>query len=364
MAKQFTYIILLLTAFVACEEIYRPELDEVDNFLVVEAILISNQQQNHIRLYKTVGFNDEDSDYPAVSGAQVFLVDENDNSIACSEAGAGNYLLNHQMNEGEAYRLYIEYDGEKYESGVQTVPEIPEMDSVYAGFSTRISTSGASNSTDKIKEEKGIQIYTDMNYKGGLNHYRFYARKIIQFLDHYDTMIPPMPEPERHPIYRWNSYYPTGVFNIAGPPKYSTEKNIQKHSIEFFEQDYTKYIHDTMVFSGWIYYVYQYGINEDTYDFYSDLNSQLAAEGKIFDPVYIQAKGNILCTSNPEKVVLGNFEISSLSEKRFFLNYSKLKDTITTLRSIPYFYHIPEKGYIKDIKPDFWEHNTREYPDE
>ena len=177
-------------------------------------------------------------------------------------------------------------------------------------------------------------------------------------------MIPPLPEPTRMPIYSWHSYYPTGVFNIAGPPEFSTSNTISKHELEFFEKDYNKYIADTMSFAGWIYYIYQYGINEDTYNYYSDLNSQLDTDGKIFDPVYVQAEGNISCTSNPDIVVLGNFEISSFSEKRYFLNYAKVLDTITSLKNIPYFYDIPEMGHIKDDMPDFWETSNRKYPDE
>ncbi|WP_158868216.1 DUF4249 domain-containing protein [Maribellus comscasis] len=355
---------MLILSVVACEEIYRPDLEEVDAFLVVEAILVSNQTYNNIYLYKTLGFNDDEKDYPSVTGALIYLVDENDNQIECLESAPGTYTLNHNLETGAAYHLIIEYDGEKYESGTQTVPESPVTDSVYAEYTTRIVTTGASSSTDKIEKENGIQIYADMNFNGGINHYRFYARKIIQYIDHYDTTIPPSPEPETNPIYRWNSYYPTGIFNIAGPAEYSTDKNIAKHSLEFFESNYNKYFPDTMLFGGWIYIIYQYGINEDTYEFYSDLNSQLDAEGKIFDPIYIQAEGNISCTSNDEKVVLGNFEISSFSESRFYLNYSKYRDSISALKNIPYFYNIPEDGYVKDIMPDFWETRSKRYPDE
>ena len=302
--------------------------------------------------------------YPLVSGAMVFLEDENSNRIPCAEVRPGTYQLNYQLETNNMYSLYIEYAGDTYQSGLQAVPEEPVMDSVYTDFSIRVITTGASNSTDKIEKEPGIQVYTNISNKGQLNHYRFYARKIVQYLDHYDTMIPPAPEPERHYIYRWDSKYPTGIFNIAGPPAYSSNKNISRHSLEFFESDYNKYFMDTMLFAGWIYIVYQYGINEDTYNFYSDLNSQLDAEGKIFDPVYVQAQGNIKCTSDPEKVVLGNFEISSFNEQRYYLNYNKRRDTITAFRNIPYFYDIPETGYIKDIRPDFWERNSRSYPDE
>ena len=62
MIKKLTYSILLILAVIACEEIYTPDLEQVDDFLVVEAILVSNQPQNNIYLYKSLGFNVENQE--------------------------------------------------------------------------------------------------------------------------------------------------------------------------------------------------------------------------------------------------------------------------------------------------------------
>ncbi len=363
MAKQFIFIILIIFAIVSCEEVYRPGLDVVDDFLVVEAVLISNHIQNEIKLYKTIGFNKEIREYPRASGASVFLVDNNNYRIKCSETDEGTYLLDHEFDPNGAYYLYIEYNGEVYQSEIQTLPDMPVFDSMYLGYTTRVLVQGASNSSDKIIKEDGIQIYVDIEDKGDLTYYRFSSRKVIQYIDYVDSIFPlvPIPIPIAH--YTWKSKYPTGIFNIAGPPSYSTVKDITKHPIEFFEKNYNKYIPYTSRFEGYIYFLYQYGLNEDTYSFYSDLSSQMDAEGKIFDPVYIQAEGNISCVSDPEKVVLGNFEISSMTEKRYYLNYYKTDDSIRLFRSIPYFYDIPEEGSTIDIQPDFWESRYKEYPD-
>jgi hypothetical protein len=364
MRKQLAYIFLFLLTIVACEEIYNPVLDNVVDLLVVEAILISNETSNYIYLSKSNSFNVELDLFIPVSGANIFLVSESNIKTRCVETNPGKYILNKQLETGLKYSLLIETEGETYKSNWQKVPEVSVMDSVYSGLGNRIITTGTANSTEDIVNERGVQVFADMKNKGSLTYYRFSSKKILQFVNYYDTVIPPMPDTVKMPIFTWKTYRPTGIFNIAGPPQYSTVVEIKKHEIEFFEKNYNKYIPDSVNFSGWIYYVYQYGINEDTYNFYSDLNSQLGAEGKIFDPVYVQAEGNIFCTSDPKKVVLGNFEISSFSEKRYFVNYPKSKDTITVFREIPYFYDIPNQGEIKDTPPDFWENTTKYYPNE
>jgi len=368
MRKQLAYIVLFLLTIVACEEIYNPVLDDVDSLLVVEAILVSNQTTNYIHLSKSKSFSNYDivelNTYQPVSGATIYLVNQNNVKIKCTETSAGNYTLNYQLIKGARYSLLLEVEGETYNSDWQVVPEDPVMDSVYSGLETKVITTGTANSTEDIEDIRVAQVYADMDNKGALHYYRFSARRILQFINYYDTIFPLYPEPVTLPIFTWSSYKPTGTFNIAGPPQYSTATNISKHQLEYFDKDYNKFIPDTVTFAGWIYYVYQYGINEDTYNYYSDLNSQLDAEGKIFDPVYVQAEGNILCTSNQNKVVLGNFEISSFSEKRYFINYPKGKDTITVFKEIPYFYDIPERGEIKDFQPDFWENASKVYPNE
>lgn len=364
MKNKLLYIVFFILAIAGCEEIYTPQLDEVNDFLVVEAIFVSNERQHEIYLYKTLGFNNESSIYPTVSGAEIFLVDEENNRFPFDETRPGKYAITHLLQEGQHYSIYIESNGEIYESDIQNVPQQPEVDTVYGEFTSKITADGVANSTDKLITSFGYQLYADIKQRGDLSHYRIFGRKTLQYYDSYDTLLPGMPEPERRIIYGWKTYYPSDAFNLAGPTKYSTEKDIVKHELEFFDQDYYKFIADTQYFAGWIYYIYQYGINEETYNYYQDLNSQLETEGKIFDPVYVQAEGNISCTSNPEVTVLGNFEISSLTEIRYFLDYRKAKQEITALKRIPYFYDIPERGFVKDVMPDFWEKKSKIYPND
>jgi hypothetical protein len=56
----------------------------------------------------------------------------------------------------------------------------------------------------------------------------------------------------------------------------------------------------------------RYRLNQEAFLFYSNINSLLSAQGKIFDPVAFQLKGNITCKNNPAKTAFGYFEASSL----------------------------------------------------
>ena len=352
MAKHFLYILLILASIIACEEIYVPELENVDDLLVVEAILIADQTQNDIHLYKTLNFNSESNTYPAVTKAKVKLIDDKGVSTILTEVNNGTYRFNGLLDKNRKYYLSIVSGNDAYISEVQTVPDIPDIDVVYAAYDTKTSTSGAVNSEEDVVTKPGFQVFADISDKEDLNHYRFYGRKIIEYYDFYDTVM--YGEPMKMPIYGWRSYLPSGTFNIAAPPKYSAEKNIKKHRLEFFNQNYYEFVADTQYFAGWIYIIDQYGISEKAYNYYSDLNSQLEASGKIFDPVYVQAQGNISCTNDPEKLVLGNFEIESHKEHRYILKYNRNSEKFS-LKKITQYYDIPGNGYIKDTPPVFWE---------
>ena len=345
-------------ALASCEEVYNPELDSVDDYLFVEGRFLANSQVNELKLYKTLNFNSETTQYPSVSGAEVTLIDDKGAQVGLEEADQGTYLLNQILESDRQYHISIEWEGEVYESTVQPVPEIPGFDTVYGVIETKLTLPDGENSVEDLNSERGVQLYTDINNEGELKNYWFYGRKVLQYVYYIDSMM--FGELVQLPVYSWKSYYPSGAYNIAGPPEYSTSDAIIKHPLEFFG-NYDRILADTQYFSGWIYIIGQYGITEENYQYYEDLNKQLEAEGKIFDPIYVQAEGNIKCTSNPAITVLGNFEILSCKEHRYFLSYNNRNETIN-LKKIPYFYEIPESGETVETQPDFWESMGKRYP--
>lgn len=359
--KRSTYILMILLGIVACEEIYRPDIDDVDDLLVVEAILRTDKTDNAIRLFRSKGFYDNRDNYTAVTGANVSIVTDAGETIQCSPSVAGTYTFSGNLSSDYQYQLKISLGRDEYISDFQQVPDKPVLDSVYGERGYNIYIDGTANNSEDIVNEYGVQLYSDIIQQGNINNYRFYGRKIIQYTSSFDTVM--MERPATLPIYIWNSVYPTGAFNIAGPPEYSTSRSIMKHPLEFFKNDYRDYMPDTLSFHGWIYIIDQFGINENSFNFYKDINQQIDAEGRIFDPVYIQLQGNIRCETDPEKVVLGNFEITSHTESRYFLTYSRFDDRFQ-LKKIGYNYVIPNSGYVKVNMPAFWESINKKYPNE
>ena len=76
-------------------------------------------------------------------------------------------------------------------------------------------------------------------------------------------------------------------------------------------------------------------MNENSFKFYQDANSQLAASGKIFDPVASQLSGNMKCINNPSKIVLGLFEVSSVSKNAYVIDIVNVSRSVFLFK-VPY----------------------------
>lgn len=353
MRKAYYIFIGLLMVFLGCEDYYVADLDPGAEMLVVEARLQAGASRNQVQIFRTVGFYEEEK-YPPVNDAQVSIIDEKNQNDALWFIGNGTYQYNQGIVPGKKYKLVIRCDGEVYESEYESAPAIPEIDSVYGELTTKTIVALNSSGGKDVETVDGIQLNADIKNPDSPQYYRFYGRKVLLSSFPFDTV---MGTPVTVAKYVWRSFYPSGGYNIAAPGEYSSGFDIYKHPLEFFKLNNQEFMtHDDNEFErGWIYILYQYRISASGYRFYEELNKQLESEGKIFDPIYTQALGNIKCISDGEKVILGNFEVYNFREYRFFVRYISAKKGFV-VREIEKFYYIPEKGIQTYNVPDFWEH--------
>lgn len=354
----YLMIILCVAFMTACEDIYQPDLEEMEELLVIEARLVSGQNTNVVKIYKTIGFNDPTKTYPPVSGADVTLVDDKGITFKLKETEKGNYLLSQPLQTAKKYKLHVVADKEVYVSTFEEVPAAPVAGNISIEPGEQLFTGTTDQSASQLRWEKGALLYADVNGQGNTRHFLFTGRKICQYTYNVEVKggaSPPIP------YYAWYSASPAEPFNIAAPPDYSESAAIRKHTLVFLERSVNVYISEaSTVFAGWIFICQQYAISEQTYRFYSDLKKQLSASGKIFDPLYTQAKGNISCTTDPEKTVLGNFEIAAVREYRVYVEPTGSDKY--HFHQIPWFWDIPSSGKVQDLPPVWWEYNGKQYP--
>nr|WP_319269695.1 DUF4249 domain-containing protein [uncultured Draconibacterium sp.] len=352
MKRTITYSLLFFMLLTGCEDVYRPDIDEVDNVLVADARISADEDFNFVHLYESVAYYDNASTGPAVTNADVRLIDSNGDEHVLPHYSEGQYGLNLALDPDLQYKLKIDYQGEVYESTFEKVPQKPSIDSVYGFEEIEIRQESGDNDVDNQDKIEGVRLYADITPNDEMPYSRFTASFVVQY--NYNVEVPgPFGSTMVLTVYGWKTTYPQGSFNIASPPEYSASPEIKKHPLYFFKNS-VKYDFEQF-FSGWIVILHQHALPENAYSYYEDLNKQLNSEGKIFDPLYVQARSNIECTSNANQKILGNFEISVSSETRYFLRYMS-ESAGFVLREIDERIDIPFSGELVGQIPDFWQY--------
>ncbi|MFW6289971.1 MAG: hypothetical protein ACOC0R_03300, partial [Mariniphaga sp.] len=229
MLNLYKYLLPLLLFPAACESVYTPELDAVDDVLVVDARLVYGQQKNEIILQTSNGFNDNNSFNPVIK-ARVVLTDDSGEEYLTTQNEPGIYTLHQQLDSLRQYKLLIYAEGEIFESEFEAVPPLSETDTIYSDHAELWIQPGGENSTDEFIKHAGQQLYVDIDNSNTEEYYRFTARKIHQFYFPFDTVLFGVQMQEIK--YGWRSYYAQESYNLAGPADYSSETDISRHPVE------------------------------------------------------------------------------------------------------------------------------------
>ena len=333
----------------SCEEYYTPIIDTVDDHLVVEALITNDLSKNYVRLTKTRGFYDKQAPV-AVAKAIVQLVEKSGNFVNGTESSTGSFSFKSAPVTGNNYKLRIYYQNNTYESEMVTMPPLPTILNAYSESKTLTAYNTDAYGKPIASSQKGRNIYVDAPKTNALAYYRFSTRSTIEWI----YAPPGKGGPPPPPLFGWETFFEKN-FNIAAPKTFSQSDTIKMHQLGWLAYDARYYLHsDTLVVSGWVLNVDQYGTSKGSYDFHEKMNSQFAADGSLFDPIQTQIYGNITCVTDPSIIVFGYFDLNSYRQYRYYTNlYAQEKDI--KLRQIYRYPNIPDKGQIYDWPPEWWE---------
>jgi len=354
MKNYLRYIALLCLFALGCEDVYNPDLDQVEDLVVIEALLTNDAAENYVRVRKTRNFYANESQ-EWVAGASVTISEDDGNTYQLEEASTGNFSISFEAVPGNSYKITVKAEGETYESGFETLPTVPTIDSLYVVSDTITTYTYDSDGQPRAHLVTGMQVMADLPVSTSLKNYRFTFPRTLEYVVPPPDGFPPPP-----PVYSWINFGQSGVFPIQGPAEYGNETQLKNRQLLFVSNRIGDFVTQEKVDSsafmvGWLVDMSVFGISEKTYNFYESVNAQLEAEGKLFDPVYAQLEPNFECTSNPDVEVVGYFEVSSYLYRRFYAYvpyYSRNSFFHYVSDPVP----IPGSGQIKsNTPPAFWQ---------
>src|SRR5665648_45253 len=345
MRKKINYLALIAVLFVSCEEYYNPDMDVVSGLLVVESHLTNDTKQNFVKLSMTRDFYST-NEKEKVTGANVELVEVGGQSTNGVESSTGNFTFPGTPVPGKKYLLRITYQQNVFESEAVVMPPVPSIDTLYTKHHIEKTYRTDSYGALVSVETPGREIYIDAPISTELKYYRFSWTAILQWVYYPPIVLDSIPPYTPPSWYGWVKKYDKGSFNLAGPKEFSVSDKVLNHPILSLAYDSQLYLDSVpQIPAGWIVILDQYGITKDSYDFHEKLNKQFSAEGSLFDPVLTQVYGNIHCTNDPSKIVLGFFDLNSYRQYRYFMILGSGDDKLVHQRRLNRYIDIPNSGY-------------------
>jgi hypothetical protein len=328
--RKICRIILMMSLFVGCTEVYIPDIDSDSAALVVEGLITDGTGPFTVKLTRSVPFNsDSTSAMAPVEDAQLTVLDNEGGVYNLTYGSLGIYSLptSFQAKVGNAYVLHIvTSDGQIYESSAQQLLPPASFDSIHVANSTEEYL----DDENELTSTEGFSIRVDLfKYVSTVNPAptcRFVSNIVVQYEFSYidqDTF----PDIDKATwcwdVFGWKAVSLDDNVNMTEQRSKTANQLVQGHLLCFVPKGTKIYRIDTQNAGAIITYYYrfkQYTINQDAYDFYQAANKQQDASGKIFDPITAQLTGNMKCLSDTTQVVLGLFEVSSETRGAFVLS--------------------------------------------
>ena len=356
MKPAVTIFIVVFSLVTSCSKVYDSHVDTAQNMLVVDGRITNKKEAYHVTLTYAKPFNSSEKSTP-VSGANVFVTDNLNNSYKFNERDKGDYVsdsLQFTGQPGHTYRLHIlTTDGTEYESDPQRMfPEV-SPDNAYAKFDNQVILNGV---TGLKVSTHGASIFMDIrNQSDTVPRFRIVSNLVLQYYnqgnfqldwDHFLLLQ----------YYCWQTVNINSNFNITDEDYLSNSASIKNHPAGFLDDNnnviaieyyskinmddttataYSGNWHNTYLIHHRILYLSQYTLNRETYLYYKSLYGQIQSEGKLFDPVAAQLNGNIKCITDPEKKTIGFFEASSVSYSEYIVDLRNLVNSQPVLIKTP-----------------------------
>jgi len=302
----------------SCVEDFEPtDTETFENLIVIEAVITDEERFQEILVSRTTPL--DVTDPQPTSGAQVRIVDNQQNEFSFFEASPGRYLSNFAFSAqpDTEYQLFVDTpDGSAYQSDIATLTPSAEIENFSA---TRITNE------DGVE---GVAITLDsFDPTGQAQFYRYQYEEtyliIAPFWGPLDAVIfssNPINIGTEFRTQEERICYNTVASNeiIIASTNTLSEARVAEQTVRFLPQN------DFIITNRYSILVRQFSQSRGAQTFYETLQEFSSSESLFSQtqPGFIQ--GNITAVQNTDENVLGLFEVASVNSERLFFNYDDL----------------------------------------
>ncbi|MDX1652481.1 MAG: DUF4249 domain-containing protein [Brumimicrobium sp.] len=160
MKRVFILWVVIALAFVSCEKVIDLKVNDIEEKVVIDANYDAVNQRVEVKLTTTKDVF-SGSEFPAVEGALIEIIDPSGNITTVPGIGGGNYLLTGYAPEYNSnYTLRVNYNNTLYEA-TTILPSVVALDSLTQEFQEA-----------SIFGEAGYVVFMNFTDPLGANYYR------------------------------------------------------------------------------------------------------------------------------------------------------------------------------------------------
>lgn len=316
------YLVLLtfisLVTLISCSEPYALQTSNFEDALVVEATITNEMKHQEIKITKT--YKLEEQNPTVVIGADVIVSDNLGNNYAFEEQD-GIYVstTEFQAQPNVDYKLKIfTNNGKSYSSTIENLTTINTIESLTP---TVVTKNDGTRGIDMV-----VKSFDPTNTS---KYYRYEYEEINKVTAPRWTTTKAIANyyPNQDPTPGYVSFETrTEEARICYVTKKSTDiilnstNELAEDRVEFPVRFINK--QDYIIAERYSMLVKQYVQNFQSYSYLKTLKELSGSDNVLSQNQPGFLNGNIKCDSNPNEKVVGYFNVSSVSTKRIFLNYS------------------------------------------
>ena len=296
--KFFSFVLLFFID--SCIEPFSPpEVNSIENHLVVDGFLNVGQDTSRIELRRTQNVN-QTAGPTTETGAEMSVEAESGEINAFTESKPGLYVLPpRQFNRSTKYRLRIKTsDAKEYLSDYVEVSITPPIDSLTTRF-------------DSFQDAMVFYVNAH-DAQGKTQFYRWKFEETWEYRAAYQTAIEVIDKKyvgRQKDINQCWGNQRSGSILLGTTIKLSSDiiKDLPLFKVP---------VSTNKLFMKYSVLVKQYGLSRPAFEYWTSLSKTTQGTGTLFDPQPSQVTGNIKNTTNGQDLVFGYFSASTEETKR------------------------------------------------
>jgi hypothetical protein len=351
--KYLSYISAFILIIIAssCVKQFLPKSGADPKLYVVEGLITDQPGRHSVRVSRSTPLGTQ-TELNTVSGCNVWITNNLGTKYVLTELSAGTYSTSSDFRGivGSKYTLHIEvthydpvYRKKVIDLTLQSLPSemlpVPPIDSLYYEKAELREENGFPS------EGEGCQVL--LNTADPENKCRFFR------WDYSETWK------IQAPVYQKTINNVCWATNNSDEINAKSVKGLSGSKIEALKVKFISNQSDRLS-NRYRIQVNQYSLNENEFNYWNDLEKLTQQSGNFYDITPSSISGNMYCSGDPDRQVLGYFSVSAIKSKVIYIDdYFKglidpynncLKDSVLKAPNSPF----PPPGLLEYAGINYW----------